>query len=191
MRRLSVIVVALAVLASVGGCGGSQPQQVTASQSPAPSLAVTFDLTVPVGRLRVTGITLTPSHLPSGVVALQTVHDGRLTTVGSHRFRRLNDTSFLVVEVSSHGVRMGWAFGDARSSCGVAFPPASSWAGGSYGGSTLVLPGMSETYWSLNRAVGKSSTYVGGVGDASAASVAASKNYPAETAYCVTITLDK
>jgi hypothetical protein len=189
MRRLSVIVVALAMLAFVAACGGSQPQQGTASQSP--TLAVTFDLTVPVGRLKVTGITLTPTHLPSGVVALQTVHDGRLTTIGSHRFQKLNDTSFLVVQVSSSGVRMGWAFGDARSSCGVAFPPASSWAAGGYGGSPTILPGMSETYWDLTRAVGKPSTYVGAVGDTSAATVAASKQYPAETAYCVTVTLDK
>jgi hypothetical protein len=188
MRRLTVIVVTLAVLASIGACGRSQPQQVTAS--PSPSLAVNFDLTVPVGNHRVTGITLTPSHLPSGVVALQTVHDGRLTTIGVQRFSRMNDTSFLVVEVSSRGVRMGWAIEDARSSCGVAFPASSSWAGADYGNDTLV-PGEVETFWDLTRDVGKPSTSGAGVSDASAESVAASKKYPTETAYCVTITLNR
>ncbi len=190
MRRLTVIVVTLAVLASLGACGGSQPQQVTTSQSPSPSLAVNFDLTVPISNHRVTGITLTPFRLPSGVVALQTVHDGRLTTIGSHRFRRLSDTSFLVVEVTPRGVRMGWAFGDARSSRGVAFPARSRWAGADYGNETLV-PGVADTVWNLTRDVGKPSTSGAGVSDASAQSVAASKKYPTETAYCVTIALDR
>jgi hypothetical protein len=189
MRRLIVLVVALAVLASVGACGGSQPQQATGSPAPSPSLAVNFNLTVPMGNHRVTGITLTPSHLPSGVVALQTVHDGRLTTIGSHRFHRMADASFLVVEVSSHGVRMGWAFGDARSSCGVDFPAGSSWAGADYGNDTLT-PGEAETFWNLTRDVGKPSISGSGVSDASAASVAASKKFPTETAYCVTVRLD-
>ena len=188
MRRLTVIVVTLAMLAALGACGGSEPKPVSASSSSA--LDVDFDLTVPVGARHVTGITLTPSHQPSGVVALQTVHDGRLTTIGSQRFRKMNDTSFLVVQVSSRGVEMGWAIEGARSSCGVAFPAGSTWAGGGYGNSTM-SPGETETAWSLTRDVGKTSTSGAGVGDASAASVAASKKLPTETAYCVTITLDR
>jgi hypothetical protein len=188
MRRLTVIVVTLAFLASLGACGGSGPKPVSGSASPA--LSVNFDLTVPMGARHVTGITLTPSHHPSGVVVLQTVHDGHLTTIGSQRFHEMKDTSFLAVEVSSRGVKMGWAIEGARSSCGVAFPPQSTWAGGSYGNDTLT-PGEAETMWSLTRDVGKSSTAGAGVGDASAASVAASKKFPTETAYCVTITLDR
>jgi len=188
MRRLTVILATLAMLASLVACGGSEPQQVSASSSP--SLAVNFDLTVPVGARRVTGVTLTPSHLPSGVIALQTVHDGRLTTIGSQRFHEMNDTSFLVIELSSRGVEMGWAVEGARSSRGVAFPAGSTWAGGSYGNVTMG-PGEAETAWSLTRDVGKASTSGAGVGDASATSVAASKKYPTETAYCVTITLDQ
>jgi hypothetical protein len=188
MRRLTVIVVTLAMLASLGACGGSGPTPVSASSSPA--LGVNFDLTVPVGARRATGITLTPSHQPSGVVALQTVHDGRLTTIGSRRFRKMNDTSFLVVQVSPRGVDMGWAIEGARSSCGVAFPAGSTWAGGSYGNDTM-SPGTTETVWSLTRDVGTTSSSGAGVGDASAASVAASKKFPTETAYCVTITLDR
>jgi hypothetical protein len=85
---------------------------------------------------------------------------------------------------------MGWAIEDARSSCGVAFPAGSSWAGADYGNDTLV-PGEVETFWDLTRDVGKSSTSGAGVSDASAASVAASKKFPTETAYCVTITLNR
>ncbi|HZL64851.1 MAG TPA: hypothetical protein VFD50_07945 [Thermoleophilia bacterium] len=188
MRRLSVIVGTLAVLASVVACGRSEPKPVSASSSPA--LGVNFDLTVPVGARRATGITLTPSHQPSGVVALQTVHDGHLTTIGSQRFRKMKDASFLVVEVSSRGVEMGWAIEGMRSSCGVAFPAGSTWAGGRYGNLTM-SPGETDTAWSLTRDVGKTSTSGAGVGDASAASVAVSKKYPTETAYCVTITLER
>jgi len=188
MRRLAVVVFTLAALASLVACGGSQPAQSPASSSP--SLAVKFDLTVPVGARKVTGITLTPSHRPSGVVALQTVHDGHLTTVGSRRFRELNEASFLVVQVSRRGVEMGWAVAGARSSCGVAFPPGSTWSGGGYGNDTL-SPGLSETVWFLGRDVGETSSSGGGVSDASAESVAASKKFPTETAYCVTITLDQ
>ena len=187
MRFLSVIVVTFAVLASLVGCGGSDPAQSSASTSP--SLDVKFDLTVPVGAHKVTGITLKPAHQPSGVVALQTVHDGHLTTVGSQRFRQMNDTSFLVVQVSRRGVEMGWAIEGARSSCGVTFPPGSSWSGGGYGNDTL-SPGLSETVWFLGRGVGETSGSGAGVSDASAESVAASKEFPTETAYCVTITLD-
>jgi hypothetical protein len=188
MRRLSVIVVTVAVLASLVACGGGEPTQSSASSSP--SLAVNFDLTVPVGTRHVTGITLTPSHHPSGVVALKTVHDGHLTTIGSQRFRKMNDTSFLVVQVSSRGVEMGWAIEGARSSCGVAFPTGSTWSGGGYGNDAL-SPGLTETAWFLSRDVGKTSSSGAGVSDASAASVAASKKFPTETAYCVTITLDR
>jgi hypothetical protein len=118
------------------------------------------------------------------------LHDGRLTTIGVQRFSRMNDTSFLVVEVSSRGVRMGWAIEDARSSCGVAFPAASSWAGADYGNDTLV-PGEVETFWDLTRDVGKTSASGPAVSDVSAESVAASKKFPTETAYCVTIRLDE
>ena len=187
MRRLTIIALTLATLACLGACGESEPKPVSASSTP--SLGVSFDLTVPVGARHVTGITLTPSHQPSGVVALQTVHDGHLTTIGSRRFRSMNDTSFLVVEVSPRGVEMGWAIEGARSSCGVAFPTGSTWAGGSYGNDTM-SPGMTETVWSLTRDVGTTSSSGAGVGDASAESVAASKKFPTETAYCVTITLD-
>ena len=188
MRLISVTVVTLVVLAFLVACGGSQPSQSSASSSP--SLDVKFDLTVPMGTSKVTGITLTPSRQPSGVVALQTVHDGRLRTIGSRRFKEMNDVSFLVVQVSPHGVEMGWAIEGARSSCGVAFPTGSTWAGGGYGNDTL-SPGLSETVWSLTRDVGETSSSGAGVGDASAESVAASKKFPTETAYCVTITLDQ
>ncbi len=186
MRRLIVIGATLAMLATLVACEASGPQQDSAS----PSLGVKFDLTVPLGARRTTGITLTPSHQPSGVVALQTVHDGRLTTVGSQRFRKLADTSFLVIEVSSRGVEMGWAFGDVRSSCRVAFPAGSRWAGGSYGNFELT-PGGSETAWTLNRDTGTQSASGPAVSDASAASVAASKKHPTETVYCLTIKLDR
>ena len=149
-----------------------------------------FDLTVPMGTGKVTGITLTPSHQPSGIVALQTVHDGRLTTIGSQRFRKMNDVSFLVVQVSRRGVELGWALEGARASCGVAFPPGSAWSGGGYGNDTL-SPGMSETVWFLSRGVGETSDSSDGPSDASVESVAASKKCPTETAYCVTITLDQ
>jgi hypothetical protein len=84
---------------------------------------------------------------------------------------------------------MGWAIGDTRSSCGAVFPTRSSWAGGYYGNDTLT-PGEAETFWDLTRDVGKTSSSGAGVSDASAASVAASKKFPTETAYCVTIRLD-
>jgi hypothetical protein len=186
MRRLILIGATLAMLAALGACGGSDPQQDSAGS---PSLGVKFDLTVPLGARRTTGINLTPSHQPSGVIALQTVHDGRLTTVGSQRFRKMGDTSFLVIEVTSHGVEMGWAFGEVRSSCAVAFPPGSKWAGGSYGNFTLG-PGGSEAAWTLNRDTGTQSASGPAVSDASAESVAASKKHPTETVYCLTITLD-
>jgi hypothetical protein len=166
MRRLTIVLGALAILVSLGACGGSRPQQVSPSSSP--SLDVKFDLTIPLRGHRIAGITLTPSGLPSGVVALATVHDGRVTTIGSRRFHRLNDTSFLVVQTSAHGVELGWNIQGAKSSCAVAFPAGSVWDGGSYGNSTLSA-GYAETVWTLTRDVGATSA----------------------TDYCVTITLDE
>ena len=187
MRRLTIVLGALVLLLSVGACGRSQPQQ--ASMPSGPSLAVNFDLTIPLKGHRITGITLTPSGLPSGVVALQTVHDGRVTTIGSRRFHKLNDTSFLAVQTSPRDIELGWNIQNAKSSCSVAFPAGSVWAGGDYGNDTM-SPGESETAMALIRDVGKTPASGPAVGDVSAESVAASKKYPTETAYCVTISLD-
>jgi hypothetical protein len=188
VRRLTIVLGALVFLVSVGACGGSQPQQ--AATPSAQSLAVKFDLTIPLRGHRVTGITLTPSGLPSGVVALKTVHDGRVTTIGSQRFHRLNDTSYLAVQISSHDIELGWSIQDARSSCSVEFPTGSCWAGGSYGNFTMSPP-ETATAITLTRDVGKTSADGSAVNDVSVESVAASKKYPTETAYCVTITLDR
>jgi hypothetical protein len=188
MRRLTTILGALVILASLVACGGSQPQQGSAPS--ASSLTVKFDLTIPLTGHRVTGITLTPSGRPSGVVALQTVRDGRVTTVGSQRFRHLNDASYLVIQTSPHEIEFGWNIQDAKSSCAVAFPAGSVWAGGSYGNVTM-SPGGGGTVLTLTRDVGTTSAYGSSVSDVSAESIAASKKHPTETAYCVTITLDK
>jgi hypothetical protein len=188
MRRLTTILSALAILLSLGACGGNQPQQASAPS--APSLTVNFDLTIPLRGHRITGITLTPSGLPSGVVALQTVHDGRVITIGSQRFHRLNDTSFLAVQTSPHDIELGWNIQNAKSNCSVSFPVGSVWAGGSYGNDTMGA-GDRETALALIRDVGKTSASGPAVSDVSAESVAASKKYPTETAYCVTIRLDE
>lgn len=187
MRRRTIVLGALVLLFSVGACGRSQPQQ--ASTPSGPSLAVNFDLTIPLRGHRVTGITLKPSGLPSGVVALQIVRNGRVTTIGSQRFHKLNDTSFLVVQASPHDIELGWNIQNAKSNCSVAFPAGSVWAGGGYGNDTI-SPGESETAMALTCDVGKGPADGSAVNDVSAESVAASKKYPAETAYCVTITLD-
>ena len=157
MRRLMIALGALVFLVSVGACGGSQPQKPSAPSTP--SLTVRFDLTIPLRGHRVTGITLTPSGLPSGVVALQTVHDGRVTTIGSQRFHKLNDTSYLAVETSPHDIELGWNIQDAKSSCAVPFPADSVWAGGSYGNETIgpELAGIHYTALTLTRDVGKTS----------------------------------
>ena len=187
MRRLTTILSALAILFSLGACGGSQPQRVSASSSA--SLAVKFDLTIPLKGHRITGVTLTPSGLPSGVVALQTVHDGRVTTIGSQRFHKLSDTSYLVVQTSAHDIELGWNIQDVKSNCAVAFPAGSVWAGGQYGNETM-SPGDSETVMTLTCDLGKGPADGSAVNDVSAESVAQSKKYPNATAYCVTIRLD-
>ncbi len=51
-------------------------------------------------------------------------------------------------------------------------------------------PGDAEIALTLTRDVGRTSAFGSAINDVSAESVAASKRYPTETAYCVTITLD-
>ena len=75
----------------------------------------------------------------------------------------------------------------------MAFPAGSTWAGADYGNETLD-PGSGQaedTVWDLTLDVGKTTTDGSGVSDASAASVAESTKFPTETAYCVTVTLDR
>ncbi len=104
MRWLSICLCALAALTSLAACGKSQPQQATAT----PSLTVNMDLTVQLRDHRVTTVNLLPSGHPSGVVALEAVHDGRLVTIGSQRFSRINDPGYLTVDVSTRDIEMGW-----------------------------------------------------------------------------------
>lgn len=193
MARLSIYLCALVVLTSLAACGSSRPQQ----GSSGPSLTVNVDLTVQLKSHRVTTINLLPSDHPSGVVALTAVHDGHLTTIGSQRFSSLNNPAYLVIEPSAHDVELGWNMpqgaGAAKASCGTTFPAGSTFAGTSYGNETLD-PGSSQatdTVWELTLDTGKPTSDGSGVSDASAASVAESKNFPSQTAYCLTITLDR
>ena len=189
MRRLSICLCAVVLSISLGACGRSEPQHATSG----PSLTVNVDLTIQLKGHRVTTINLLPLGHPSGGVALKAVHDGHLVTIGSQHFFRLNDPAYLVVQVSARDIELGWnipqAAQDAKSSCVVAFPPGSSWAGASYGNETLD-PGSGDVdVWDLTVDVGKTTTDGSGVGDASAASVAESTKFPTETAYCLTVAL--
>jgi hypothetical protein len=193
MRRLSICLFALALSISLGACGRSEPQHATT----APSLTVNVDLTIQLKGHRVTTINLMPSGHPSGVVALKAVHNGRLVTIGSQHFSRLNDSAYLVVQVSARDIELGWnipqAAQDAKSSCAVAFLAGSTWAGADYGNETVdpETGDVGETVWDLTLDVGKTTTDGSGISGASAASVTESTKFPTETAYCVTVTVDR
>jgi len=191
MRRLLICLGALALSLSLGACATTEPQNAPAP--PAPSVNVKMDLTIKLkGDRRVTGVTLAPSGHPSGVVALQTVHDGRVTTIGSQRFDMLGDLAYLAIQISPRDIELGWNIQGAQSSSRVAFPAGSVWSGGSYENLTIgsEIAGVDYAFFTLTRYVGKASASGSSVNDVSAASVAASRKHPTETAYCVTITLD-
>ena len=193
MARLSICLCVLVVLISVGACGKAAPQPTTTSGQP--SLAVSVDLTVLLKSHRVTTINLLPSGHPSGVVALKTVHDGHLVTIGSQRFTKLDDPGYLTVEVTGRDVELGWNIPQgtqsATSSCGTAFPAGSTLAGASYGNETLDAGSGDVDVWDLTVDAGKTTTDGAGLSDASVASVAESTKFPTETAYCVTVALDR
>lgn len=192
MRSLSICLCALALLATLGACGKSAPQQATT----APSLAVTVDLTIQFKGHRTTTISLVPAGHPSGVVALKAVHDGHLVTVGSQRFSRLDDPGYLMVQVSARDIELGWNIPQgkqsAESSCRTLIPVGATLAGADYANDTLdsETEAGGQTVWDLTLDVGKATTDGMGVSDASAAAVRQSKNFPTETAYCVTVDLD-
>ena len=162
-----------------------------------PSLTVNVDLTVQLKGHRVTTINLLPSGHPSGVVTLKAVHDGHVTTIGSQRFSRLNDSAYLVIELSARDVQLGWnmpqGVGSAESSCGTSFPAGATFAGADYGNETLD-PGSSQatdTVWELTLDTGKPTSDGSGVSDASAASVVESAKFPTQTAYCLTVAVER
>ncbi len=193
MRSLPICLCVLAALVSLAACGKSQPQQATAT----PSLTVNMDLTVQLKGHRVTTIHLLPSGHPSGVVALKAVHDGHLVTIGSQRFSGISDTGYLTVEVSARGIEMGWNIPQGtralQGNCAAAFPAGSSWAGADYGDET-VDPGPSETggtVWNLTYDTARTTADGAGVSDAGAAAVKESTKFPTETAYCVTVILNR
>ncbi len=193
VRRLSICLCVLAALVPLAACGKSQPQQATVT----PSLTVTMDLTVQLRSHRVTTVNLLPSGHPSGVVALKAVHDGHLVTIGAQRFSRINDPGYLTIEVSARGIEMGWNIPQGaralQGNCAAAFPAGSSWAGAGYGNET-VAPGPSDTggtVWNLTYDTAKATTDGAGVSDAGAAAVKESTKLPTETAYCVTVTLNR
>ena len=192
MRPLAICLGALALSLSLGACGTTSPQHAPAP--PAPSVTVRMDLTITLaGDRRVTGVTLSPRGRPSGVVALETVHAGHVKTIGSQRFDKLGDAAYLAIQISPRDIELGWNIQGAQSSCGVAFPVGSAWAGVSYENTTVgpALAGVDYAFFTLTRDVGKPSASGSSVNDVSAASVAASRKHPTETAYCATITLDR
>ena len=160
-----------------------------------PSLTVNVDLTVQLKGHRVTTIHLLPSDHPSGVVALKAAHDGRLVTIGSQHFSRLNDPAYLVVQVSARDIELGWNIPqtvqvDPKSNCTVAFPARARWAGGSYGNETLDTESGDADVWDLTVDVGKPPDGAG-ISGQTAALVAESKKFPTETAYIVTVAVDR
>jgi len=193
IRSVSIGLCALAALVSLPACGKSRPHQATV----APSLTVSMDLTVQLRGHRVTTVNLLPSGHPSGVVALKVVHDGHLATIGSQRFSKINDPGYLTVEVSARGIEMGWNIPQGtralQGNCAAAFPAGASWAGADYGNET-VDPGPSDTggtVWNLTYDAAKTTTDGAGVSDAGAEAVKESTKFPTETAYCVTVILDR
>ena len=73
----------------------------------------------------------------------------------------------------------------------MAFPDGSTWTGAGYGNETLE-PGSGDVdVLDLTVDVGKPTADGSGISGVSVASVTESKKFPTQTAYCVTVALDK
>jgi hypothetical protein len=167
------------------------------SHQPSPSVALKLAAHLTFAHSEVYVFDLVPTASPSGIVALKSVHDGRATTLGSLRFRDMRRAGSVAVQCTSRTLEAAFAANGIQSHGGLAVFPANTVAGGTAWTASGVAdapdagPGWQESdFWVVGRWSPQQTTGGQLVGDFSGV-VADSRTTPADTSYCLTISIDR
>jgi hypothetical protein len=199
VRRLAVGLGLLAILLAIGGCGGAeQPPSVTVKAGPAFFFrggGVPRSRASDRGReIRV--FTLTPVGHPSGAIALKSVRDGRVKTLGLLPFHDLTGVASVAVDVDQSGIDAAWNLPGVSSwlpDGRVPFPAHSVAGARAWMSDSTIGPGKltgEQDFWIQGRYLDAPPASDGeSVGDF-ASMVAGSTRNPNKVSYCLTLKVD-
>jgi hypothetical protein len=196
MTRLTALVGLGALLLLAASCGPSSPSvsvKIVSYAGP-PVPVITFSGPGTSSRSEVWVFDVLPSGGPSGVLALKSVHDGRVKTWGTLRFHDLKRTGTAAVLVTGNSIETFFSAGGSLAD--LASVVAEKTVGETaFTSTTLHSPveaGHEEDFWLQNRFPGQQSsseTLASGV-DLSVV-VSNSLQTPTMTSYCITVSVDK
>ncbi|GEM_PF-2755148 len=186
MRRFAIVVGLLMLLPFASACGSAAKQ---------PSVTVKHGPVLQFQGREVHVFTLTPSGEPGGIIALKSVRDGHVETLGSLRFDAMSGAGSTAVEVSRHGIDAAWSVPGMASwlrDGPVPFPAGSvavgtAWTDGTYGPADQT--GEADI-WIQGRFIGRQPAGDSDIVGDFAAVVSASKQTPGKTSYCLTLQVD-
>ena len=187
MTRL-IAGLAVLVLAAVLAACGQESAALTA-----PSVAARWGPAVDLSGGIVYSATLTPTGVPSGVIALKSVQDGRVRTLDSYRFTGLEGPGAALVSVGRHAIEASWSLpgsGIWLKRGRTLLPSGSKVFATGYSGATIrqgELEGE-RVLWAQERYVGTPPS-AGEMPIELAALVESSRQHPERMSYCLTLEL--
>jgi len=187
MRRFAIVVSMLVLLPFASACGSAARQQ--------PSVTVKYGPVLQFQGREVHVFILTPSGEPGGIIALKSVRDGHVETLGSFRFDAMSGAGSTAVEVSRHDIDASWSIPTMASwlpDGPVSFPAGSvaavtAWADGTYGPAEQ---SGEQVIWIQGRFIGHQPANDSEQTGAFAAVVSLSKQTPDKTSFCLTLQVD-
>ena len=188
-----MVLIGLAASCLLAASCGSSPHPAH------PSVALKLAANVSFAHSDVYVFELLPTDSPSGIVAFKSVHDGHVKTLGSLRFQDMRQQGSVAVQCTSRTLDVAFDADGIQSHGGPAVFPANTVAGGTAWTSSDVAmpdevdegPGWKESdFWVQDRWSPRQTSGGQPVGDF-AGVVQDSRMMPADTSYCLTISVDK
>jgi hypothetical protein len=139
---------------------------------------------------------LVPRNGPSGLLALKSVHDGLVRTLGSLRFKKMSHVGSVAVQVGSRTIDVAWSVDGVQVSPAegpIAFPSNTVASGTAWTGITVGPADFAGEvdFWTMGRYAdqqpAQDSDSVGGFDGVAAESL----DRPTKTSYYLTIAVDK
>ena len=203
MTRLVALIGLGTLLFFAASCGAHQPvpsvsiEATSFNNPPFPTLTFSFVDPATLSETRVWVYDVRPSGGPSGILALESVHDGRVQTPRwPLRFQDLQVTGKAAVLVNERQIETYFAAGVHGGEPSVVGEKTQG--GGLWTTHSLVKAGQEEVFWIMNR-------YAGPVEDSHewdvwlaqhshidlSDVVALSRQIPSMTSYCLMVSVDK
>ena len=203
MTRLLSLLGLAALLLLVASCGAHLKVTYIGNSSPSVTVEDTTTIASSIpnvtfldpgtsSRSQVWVFDIIPSGSPSGALALQSVHDGRVKTLGALRFEGLQRTGTAAVLVTGNLIEASLSAGGLADLPSVVAEKAeggTAWVTSTSNGP--VEAGHEEDFWLQNRYAGHPSGPNTETTEGLSVVVNNSIKMPSTTSYCLTISVDK